>query len=204
MSATPYGFFKPGKDTRVLSLLEGIHTSGRTSQNELGTKADLSGAMVNKYIKDLQAGGLVNPIPINGKCFEYQLTAKGETARNQMMGQYCAEIVRIYSSLKQSLLSKFEDLHKNGATTLALFGASETCEIVYNALKDTNFRIATVVDNDPRKQGEPFFGHIIASPEVLAHIRCDAVIITSFGKQEEIYEHCLKFQAQQTFNIIRL
>ncbi|MFW5488774.1 MAG: winged helix-turn-helix transcriptional regulator [Desulfovibrio sp.] len=204
MSATPYNFFKPGKDTRVLSLLEGIHTSGRTSQNELGTKADLSGAMVNKYIKDLQAGGLVNPIPINGKCFEYQLTAKGETARNQMMGQYCAEIVRIYSSLKQSLLSKFEDLHKNGATTLALFGASETCEIVYNALKDTNFRIATVVDNDPQKQGEPFFGHIIASPEVLAHIRCDAVIITSFGKQEEIYEHCLKFQAQQTFNIIRL
>eukprot|EP00828_Plagiopyla_frontata_P026670 TRINITY_DN34829_c0_g1_i1.p2 TRINITY_DN34829_c0_g1~~TRINITY_DN34829_c0_g1_i1.p2 ORF type:complete len:182 (+),score=23.95 TRINITY_DN34829_c0_g1_i1:450-995(+) len=181
-----------------------MHSSGRTSQNELGIQADLSGAMVNKYIKDLQAQGLVNPVPINGKCFEYQLTPKGEAARNLMMGDYCAEIVQIYSSLKQSLLAKFDILRHSGAKTLALFGASETCEVVYSALKDTNFRIATVVDNDPKKQGQPFFGHIVASPEVLLHIPCDAVIITSFGQQDEIYQHCSKLQAKQTFNIIRL
>jgi DNA-binding MarR family transcriptional regulator len=204
MKASSKKFFKPGKDFRILSLLEGMHSSGRTSQNELGVQSDLSGAMVNKYIKDLQAKGWVNPVPINGKCFEYQLTTEGEAARNAMMGWYCTEIVQIYSSLKRSLMEKFEALQLGSEDALALFGASETCEIVYNALKETETRIAAVVDNDPAKQGNLFFGHIIVSPEVLVHIPCSTVIITSFGQQEEIYRHCLELQAKRTFNIIRL
>jgi spore coat polysaccharide biosynthesis predicted glycosyltransferase SpsG len=48
--------------------------------------------------------------------------------------------------------------------------------------------IIGVVDSDGAKQGRIFNGLEIRSPEDIKEIRPDAVVITSFGRQEEIYQ----------------
>ena len=197
-------FFKPGKESRMLSILDGIHGRARISQQEMGHKAALSGAMVNKYVKTLHQGGLITLTPVNGKSFSYGLTQEGESQRRAMLGQFCAEIVQVYSALKESIREKLAGLLDQGLTQVALFGAAETCQVVLAALEDTPFRVVAIIDNDPSKHGQAFRGHRVVSPSLLPTIPCQAVIISSFGRQDEIYGQLTAPAAARNLQIVRL
>jgi hypothetical protein len=143
--------------------------------------------MVNSYIKNFQSEELIELVKVNGKCFRYELTDQGKTRRRNLLGQYMAEIVQIYSNLKESIRKKIDLISASQIRTLALFGASETCEIVLSVLTPSDPKILMVIDNDRSKQGHPFHGHVVAPPQLLEAVALDAVLITSFGRHEEIH-----------------
>lgn len=199
-------FLKPTKKSRILAILENLSIDSSISQSDMGHNTCLSGAMVNTYLKELKSKGSIELKPINGKSFKYDLTPAGEDQRCQYLGQYCAEIVQIYSALKKMIYEKLESLQSQGCVKLILFGASETCEVTISALKNLDCRILAIVDNDVNKQGEVFHGHVIYPPLILENISYHAVVITSFGRQAEIYDQ-LKMLSQKKkdqFQIIRL
>ncbi len=197
-------FFKPGKQTRILSLLEGVSAGSRVSQCHLGRLTEMSGAMVNKYLKSLRSEGTVRLTPVTRKSFEYNLTEAGEAKRRELLGEYCAEIVRIYSSLKASIRGKLDHLRGQGVERLALFGASDTCEVVLSALNGSSFRVLAVTDNDPAKHGSLFHGHVVSHPQVLETISAQAVVITSFGRQDEIHRQLQPLAERRNLEIVRL
>lgn len=82
-------------------------------------------------------------------------------------------------------------MHSEGISKVALFGAAETAEVVYTAIKETPLSVIAVVDNDPKRHGKTFNGFIIKKPEELKKIGADAIVITSFARQEEIHE-CIR------------
>lgn len=201
----PRHFFKPNKPLRVLAIMETLYLDSSLSQKELGRKIAMSGAMANQYINDLNGQGLIHPEAINGKCYHYKLTTEGKKKRQTLLGEYCAEIVQIYSSLKQLILQKLADLATNGKTSLVLFGASETCEVVMSALqKSKKFQVVAIVDNDKSKQSETFHSYVILPPATLENIDFDAVVITSFGRQQEIYNQLIPVSKKKNFQIVRL
>jgi DNA-binding MarR family transcriptional regulator len=198
-------FFKPSKPLRILAIMETFYADCSLSQKELGKKTAMSGAMANQYVSELNKQGLIHPEAINGKCYEYKLTPDGEKKRQMLMGEYCAEIVQIYSSLKKLILQKLSDLAQKEQTSLVLFGASETCEVVLSALQKSNkFNIVAIVDNDKNKHSNPFHHHVILPPATLENINFDAVVITSFGRQKEIFNQLLPLSQKKNFPIIRL
>ncbi len=196
-------YLKPSKSTRVLAILEALTRNSALSQFELGKQLNLSGAMVNQYLKQLQQSGLVEFVPVNGKSYEYSLTDEGQQSRRDMFSDYSSETVRLYTTIKDFVLEQLSQLEEEGKIKLALFGASETCEVVLSALRDTKFQILTLLDNDKSKQGQVFNGHVISAPHVLDQVECDAVVITSFGKQTEIYEQLKPYSAKRGFKIVR-
>jgi DNA-binding MarR family transcriptional regulator len=182
-------FLKPSTDLRQLSLLHALANRAEISQSELGRQAGLSGAMVNSYLKDLQNRGLVDFTPVNGKSYSYEVTTSGMEAERELFNHYCAEVVQAYAALKDQVRAKLEPLHENGVTRLVLWGASDTCEVALSALHDGPFNILALLDSDPAKQGRPFHGHVVSPPALLDSLDCQAVVITSFGRQEEIFNH---------------
>lgn len=196
-------YLKPSKSTRVLAILEELKRDSSISQFELGRRLNLSGAMVNQYLKQLQENGLVEFLPVNGKSYRYTLTEEGRQSRREMFSDYSSETVRLYTTIKDFVLEQLHSLGEEGKRRLALFGASETCEVVLSALRDTDFKIMALLDNDSRKQGQLFNGHVVSSPSVLDHVNCDAVVITSFGKQAEIYEQLKPYAEKRGFQIVR-
>ena len=68
-----------------------------------------------------------------------------------------------------------------------LFGVAETAEVVFAALGNSPLIVIGVIDSDSTKQGQPFNGLIVQAPQKLEEINPDAVLVTSFGKQDEIY-----------------
>lgn len=196
-------YLKPSKSTRVLAILEALTRDSSLSQYELGKRLNLSGAMVNQYLKQLQEDGLVEFMPVNGKSYRYTLTEAGRRSRREMFSDYSSETVRLYTTIKDFVLERLAVLQDEGKTRLALFGASETCEVVLSALKGTPFQIMVLLDNDRRKQGQIFNGHVVSPPHVIDQVDCDAVVITSFGKQAEIYEQLKPYSDERGFQIVR-
>ncbi len=203
MLITDGRYLKPSKSARVLAILEALTRDSSVSQFELGKQLNLSGSMINQYLNQLQKNGLIEFLPVNGKSYRYALTEKGHRSRREMFADYSSETIRLYATIKDFVLEHLSFLKEQGKNRLALFGASETCEVVLSALRDTQFQVVALLDNDQKKQGQLFHGHVVCAPHVIEHLNCDAVVITSFGRQTEIFEQLKSHVQTCGFQIVR-
>lgn len=198
-------YYRPSKAARYLAILDTLAQDSQVSQNELGRRANLSGAMVNQYLKEMAETNLIEFERVNGKSYRYLLTDEGEARRRTMFSSFSSETVQIYTALKAAIVHKLANLKSRSLVKLVLFGASETCEIVLQALRATGgFEVMALVDNDPAKAGKTLGGHVISPPVVLDSLRPQAVVITSYGCQEEIHGQLRELYGQHNVEIIRL
>jgi DNA-binding MarR family transcriptional regulator len=180
-------YLSPTKEFRRLSVLLSIHDSPESSQHAIGRKTRLSSSMVNNYIKSFKAEGLITVSGDTNRTQSYHLTASGEKTLRETLIQYSTDIVQLLSSVKREITNILNSYYEEGIRTVVLFGAADTAEVVHLAIKETQLVIIGVVDSDASKHGKPFNGLLIQSPEEVRRINPDAVIITSFARQEEIY-----------------
>lgn len=182
-------FLLPTKQFRHMSVLLSIHADANTSQHILSEKTGLSVSMVNGYIKKLAAEGIIDTVDRNCRDKEYYLTQRGKEKLNNMLFSYSAEIVRLYGQARGELVAQFRKAFSaEEEIRVALFGAADTADLVIRALSELEqVRIVAVVDNDSKKWWTTIGNHEIWPPDNLKNVRPDTVIITSFGRQEEIY-----------------
>ena len=198
-----FQFLTPTKKCRNMSVLMAVHDLPEISQKKIGHMTHLSSSMVNNYIHSLKHEGMVKVLGNTNRTQSYHLTVDGGKSLRQSLLSYSAEIVQMYGAVKREVSEILRGFYKEGIRTVALFGAAETAEVVHAALKDTDLVMIGVVDSDASKHGKPFNGLIIQPPDKLLKIKPDAVIITSFGRQEEIYTSVQKIVGKQ-IQIIKL
>ncbi len=197
-------FLKPTKDTRIISILENLHFNPEISQYELGKRSCLSSAMVNNYLKELEKERLIELIPVDGKRFRYNLTEKGDKTRRSMLGQYMAEIVQVYSSLKDSIKEKIDRIISLGVKEIIFWGASTTCEVVLSVVNPSELRVVALIDSDPKKQGALFLGYMVSPPDILRFVKCKSILITSFARHEEIKDQIMNKMKLKNIRIFTL
>lgn len=179
-------FLTPTKEFRRLSVLLSIENYSRVSQQKIGEMTRLSSSMVNNYIKLLKRENLIQVTGDTNRNQCYHLTSEGEGILKESLLAYSTEIMQLYISVKEEIVHILNGFYEEGIRILAFFGAAETAEVVHSAIKETDLVVIGVVDSNMEKQGKPFNGLIIQSPEKLEKMNPDAVLITSFAKQEEI------------------
>lgn len=183
-------FLLPTKAFRRLTILLTLNHSPRISQHKIAQETKLSSAMVNSYIRELVANGLIKISNRNNRDCNYQLTIAGKKELTRLLMEYSAEIVQFYAQTKNELSARVAMLLNGGEETrIVLYGASETCELVLRAME--NFPQATVagiVDSLPEKHNTLFHGFTIRKPKDIAALKPDWVLITSYAKQDEIYK----------------
>ena len=196
-----YSFFKPSKLSRNLAILQRLHENSYLTQKNLGEKVDMSSAMVNQYIKDLQELNLIFLESFNGKQYAYQLTEHGEKERKKLLANYREEILRFYSGLKSELQKKFEPISKTASKVL--FGANDTCEVVLSILNQ-NFQnnILAVVDDNVEIQGQIFHGYTVSPPEILQYLNFEILIFASCVPNEESSQHIKSLQKDKNFQTL--
>jgi hypothetical protein len=72
------------------------------------------------------------------------------------MQEYASEIARMYSIAKTEVEKRLHLLWKEGVQAIVVFGAAETGELIYSAVKATPMRIVGWVDNDVAKHQQRF------------------------------------------------
>ncbi len=180
-------FLSPTKLFRRLSVMLAISDASNKSQHIIARQTHLSSSMVNNYMKSLRREGLIRVAGSTNRTQTYHLTDTGRNVLRNDFLAYSAEIVQLYGAVKREIAMILRSFYDEGIRTVVLFGAAETAEVVHAALKSTDLVVIGVVDSDRSKHGKPFNGLIVQSPDKLLKIMPDAVVITSFGKQEEIY-----------------
>ncbi len=179
-------FLEPSKRYRRFSLLLCIKKNSHSTQKQLGRETFLSSAMVNNYIKELSKDGLLNVSGNSNRDMAYHLTSEGREYVSDNFLSFSAEIVQFYASARREIVELLLECYETGIRTIVLYGASDTAEIVYSAVQKTEITVTGVVDNDPEKVGTLFYGTVVQSPSRINDIRPDALIITSFARQNEI------------------
>lgn len=147
--------------------------------------------MVNNYIKCLKEEGVITVSGETNRTLSYHLTKHGQNELRESLLAYSCEIVQLYSAVKCEITQILNGFYREGIRTLVLFGVAETAEVVFAAIKNSPLVVIGVVDSDPTKQGNSFNGLIVQEPQKMEEINPDAVVITSFGKQDEIHE-CIR------------
>ncbi len=142
--------------------------------------------MVNNYIKQLKKEGHIRVQGTTNRNHSYYLTASGRRELVESLVQYSGEVIRLYGNAKQEFSRLLGKFYSEGIRTVVLFGAAETAEVVCAAMRRTPIIVIGIVDSDPEKQGQVFDRHIIKHPSCLTDLDPDAVIVTSFGQQDEI------------------
>jgi len=196
-------FLTPTKKYRRLSILLTIQDSSAVSQHKMAKMTHLSSSMVNNYIKELKEEGLITVSGDTNRTQRYHLTSLGQDMLMSLLLSYSSEVIQLYGGAKRYLVKRLQHAYKKGICKVALFGAADTAEVVFAAIKETPIVVTGVVDSDPAKQGRLFNGFPIKAPDDLRKNHIDAVVITSFGRQQEIYEHVWRIVGNGT-TVIRL
>ena len=184
-------FLIPTKEFRKLHILLTIHKHPHSSQHKIASLVDLSSAMVNSYVKELAAQGYLELSNRNRRDLNYFLTpAGGEKLTSLVMG-YSAEIVQLYSGAKREICQRLNEiLNEKKHTDIVLYGASDTCELVLQSLHHfPDAHVVGIVDGMAEKQNKSMRNHKVLAPTAIPTFKPDMVIITSFAKQDEIYDH---------------
>ncbi|THB78645.1 MAG: winged helix-turn-helix transcriptional regulator [Desulfobacteraceae bacterium] len=186
----PYSsnYLEPSKQYRKFSILSLIQKNPDITQKFLGQQASLSSSMVNNYIKELSSENLIYTSGSSNRSMTYHLTDQGKEYVATNFLAFSAEIVQFYAGVRSEIVEILLESYAEGIRTVVLYGASDTAEIVYSAIKKTELTLTGVVDNDPNKIGKLFFGTMIHPPLKINEIRPDALMITSFARQNEILE----------------
>lgn len=197
-------FVRPSTEYRTLAILEALAETPHLSQSGLGERTGMSGAMVNSYLKDLRGKNCVEARPVNARNYEYLLTDAGERLRRDLFSAYCAEVVRSYTAVKTLVRRKLQVLEERGQKRLVLFGASETCEIALSTLRHMDCTVLALLDNDPDKHSQQLAGHTIFPPHVLETLTCDAIVITSFGQADDIFQQIQPLAESRHIPVVKL
>ncbi len=159
--------------------------------------------MVNNYIKELKEKGLIIVTGKTNRTHRYRLTSCGLDVLMSSLLSYSSEIIQLYGGAKRELGRKLKTMHGDGIHTVALFGAAETAEVVLAAMKEIPVTVTAVVDSDSAKQGGTFNGLTVQKPGELNRIAADAVVITSFARQEEIHDYVRQIVGEEV-RVIKL
>jgi predicted transcriptional regulator len=203
LTAIHSNYLNPTKRSRRLSVLMSIRNEPSASQHKIAKCANLSSSMVNNYIKCLKAEGVITVSGKTNRTQSYHLTPDGQNELRESLLAYSSEIVQLYSAVKCEVTQIMDGFYQEGIRTLVLFGVADTAEVVFTAIKNTPLIVIGVVDSDPAKHGQPFNGLIVQQPPKLEEISPDAVVITSFGQQDEIHE-CIRELVGDKIKVLKL
>lgn len=181
-------FLQPTASYRELILLDEIGRNPRVTQTELALKAGIVPAMVNNYMKNFVRDDLISVEGNKTRNMRYSLTVQGERKKFELLLSYVKETVKLYKNAKEGLKTRLREFFGEGIRTIILYGAADTAELAFSAAEEIGIDVLGIVDGSEKKQGKEFLGKIIQCPAAIVELGPDAVVISSFGFQDQIYE----------------
>lgn len=177
----------PGRQIRELVLMMEIERDPAISQSRLARKAGLAPSMVNNYIRRMSESGLLDKQGTNCRDTTYHLTVTGLARSAELMRRYSIETVRLYKYAKEEFRRRIrEALGGRKGLRVALYGAAETGELVYQVCRELGHEVVGVVDSDPSRQGKRINDCQVSDPDCLPRLGAQVVLISSLGHAEEI------------------
>jgi len=169
---------KSSDDYRSFLLLDEISKGNELTQRDLSKSLGVALGLVNSYVKNLVSKGYVTVSQIPRKRFKYYLTPSGLAEKTRLTYQHLQNFTNLYRLARRDFHLLFNHLQNSNIKNIVFCGVDEITEIAFLSLKETELRIAGIVDIT--NAGRNFFGQDVFAMEEIRNIDYDIVVITSF------------------------
>ena len=99
-----FQLIKPSRECREMAVLAEIGKCDAVSQRGLARAAGVSATMINAYVDDLVARGLLDVTGDTNRTYCYRLTEAGRTRHEEIFRELCREVFELHAQLKRRLL----------------------------------------------------------------------------------------------------
>lgn len=188
-------FFKSTPLHKEWSILTLLSKEKNLSQRKIANELGLSVAMVNSYLEEYHSNGLINMENLSPKVVIYSLTDKGEERRRFLNIQYLVSVLSVYNEAKEECYIIFKKVINKGYKNILLYGAGEVAEIllsVLNDVKEKQFRIVGIIDDDNNKIGKFLLKKPIIKIDDINNYDYDAIMISSYSNNDIIYNKLIE------------
>src|SRR6185436_20266495 len=91
-------------ECREMAVLAEIGKNDAVSQRGLAKAAGVSATMINAYIDDLVARGLLDVTGDTNRTYQYRLTETGRLRHEEIFRELCREVFELHAQLKHRLM----------------------------------------------------------------------------------------------------
>ncbi len=186
-----------------MRLLQCLAADPDITQAELARRCGLSVAMVNNYMKDLCAAGLLVYNRKSSKNISYHLTAAGSMRVEEIGQELLQEMLEFFGMAKERVRSLVLSQLPPGPLRVVLYGLDDLAVIAFHALDYRDIRIVGLCDDDPGRIGHEWCGREISNPSQIRYLAPDAVVICNRMRTEEIYRG-LRYLQERGIRLVRL
>lgn len=170
-----------------LTILNLINESPKVSQSGISKSVNLAPSMVNNYIKKFVEQGFLKKQNVTNRDMQYLITEEGDKRRLFLLISYMSEVIKLYKISKTEVAKRLKGILDDGIKKVLFYGAGETGEVAVHAIKSFDIKLLGVIDDNKDLVGKDFYGYNVMEFEEINKIKPDAIIITSFKYQDEIY-----------------
>ena len=169
-----------------LNILKEIAANANITQAELANRCSLSVAMVNNYMKELCASGLMEYHRKSTKSVTYHLTPSGTQNLQSLQLDLINEMVAMFVDAKEQIKARIMSQAQEGLKRVVLFGSGHLAQLVFHSLERSDVNILGVCDDNIEVIGSDFCGREVLSSSQIRFLAPDAVIVADSGRTEEI------------------
>ena len=153
----------------------------RISQRKLAERLNISVALLNRCVRELERRGYVRVADRQVRPFLYQLTPEGESFRLTETYHRHNWIVVRFTRLERRVRARMAKLKADGVNTIVCYGAGEILLLAQRCAESIGLQVIGAVDDDQAKHYVVTNGFQIQPPSALDTLQPDAVLLTNTG-----------------------
>lgn len=187
-------FFKSTPLYKEYLLLSTITTNTKITQRKIASLIDVSLAMVNYYLDEYEAKGLIERSYSSKKDVLYTVTKKGEERKKYLNMQYLEAALAVFNEAKKECFMLLENVITKGYKTVLFYGAGEVAEMLLTAIKNenTDISVCAIIDDDVNKIGNTLLGVPIISIDDVTKYDYEVILISSYTNCIEINQKLME------------
>ena len=201
-------FFKPTATYKEFLILVAVEENPQLTQRELAAITSSSVSMINQYLDDYERKGYIKKKHVTTKNVQYNITGLGKERKQVLNIGYLNEIQRNYQIAKKETKAFLTKIVTQGYKNVIFYGAGEVAEILLQTVKDDQsipINVVGLIDDNVDKQGVKLVDIMIESNDIVKTVHHDAVMVTSYTKNYEIYSKLrnLKYPKDKIINFFK-
>jgi len=199
----PDTFYLRAPRLNQLNILQQLASDSHLTQAELARRCHLSVAMVNNYIKELCALGLLEYHRKSSRNVSYHLTPSGDVHIKSIRQELMQELVELFADAKARIQKFVIGQAPDGLQRVVLFGSGHLAELTFHALESAQLNVIGVCADDPQLLGSEWCGREVLNPSQIRFMAPDAVIVADLGRADDICRN-LNYLTERGIRLIRL
>lgn len=188
-------FFNKTNVYKEYVILDYITTNNNFTQRDIARATSSSVSMINLYLNDYENKGYIKKEVITPKRIKYNITTLGIKRKRFLNIGYLNEAFEVYNHARKEVLDFIDEMKSKNIRDVIFYGAGDVCNVLLDTivtLKEKDFKVAGIIDDDINKQNTYIYDYLISSNEIINNVKHDALLITSYSKQKEIEDKLKK------------